>query len=159
HEIASDSVFAVAFALWSLLAVRVVLRPSIGGFALVGLGVALLVLVRPGNQALIVLAALPLGLAGTWPVRLASAAAFAAAALLVLGAWTVHNGVRFGDYTVARGGNSRLPFERVFLTERIVRPENGPASRRLARAVARDLLPEEPYRSYGIRLDDFFSDP
>jgi hypothetical protein len=60
---------------------------------------------------------------------------------------------------VARGGNSRLPFERVFLTERIVRPDNGPDSRRLAAAVERQLLPEEPYRSYGIGLDDFFSDP
>jgi hypothetical protein len=76
-----------------------------------------------------------------------------------LGLWTVHNGVRFGDYTVARGGNSRLPFERAFLVDRIVRPENGPASRRLARAVETRLLPEEPYRSYGIGLADFFSDP
>ena len=71
----------------------------------------------------------------------------------------MHNGVRFGDYTVARGGNSRLPFERAFLFDRIVRPENGPASRRLAHAVETQLLPEEPYRSYGIHLDDFFSDP
>ena len=86
-------------------------------------------------------------------------AAFVLAAVALLAAWTVHNGVRFGDYTVARGGNTRLPFERVFLTDRIVRPENGPASRELARAVRRELLPQEPYRSYGIHLDDFFSDP
>jgi len=121
--------------------------------------VALLVLVRPGNQALLVLALLPLVLALPWRTRVASSAAFAAAMLFILGAWTAHNGLRFGDYTLARGGNSRLPFERVFLTERIVSPENGPASRKLARAVERDLLPEEPYRSYGIGLADFFSDP
>ena len=36
-------------------------------------------------------------------------------------------------------------------------PQNGPASRELARVVARDLLPYEPYRSYGIDLDGFFS--
>jgi hypothetical protein len=159
HELASDSVFAAAFALWSLLVVRVVLEPSVWRFALVGLGIALLVLVRPGNQALLVVAFVPLVLAGPWRVRIASAAAFTGACVLVLAAWTVHNGVRFGDYTVARGGNSRLPFERVFLTERIVRPENGPDSRRLADAVRRELLPEEPYSSYGIGLDDFFSDP
>ena len=88
-----------------------------------------------------------------------SSAAFVVAAVALLGPWTVHNGVRFGDYTVARGGNSRLPFERAFLTDRIVRPENGPSSRRLARAVQRELLPQEPYRSYGVHLDDFFSDP
>jgi hypothetical protein len=159
HELASDAVFAVAFALWSLLAVRVLVAPSAWRFALLGGGVALLVLVRPGNQALLVLALLPLALSLPWRTRIASAAAFAVAAVSLLGLWTVHNGVRFGDYTVARGGNSRLPFERAFLFDRIVRPENGPASRRLARAVETQLLPEEPYRSYGIHLDDFFSDP
>ena len=152
-------VFAVAFAGWALLAVRVLLAPSPWGFALVGAGVALLVLVRPGNQALLVLALLPLALPGAWRTRLVSAAAFAGAAVLLLGAWTVHNGIRFGDYTVARGGNARLPFERAFLNDRIVRPENGSASRRLATAVERELLPKEPYRSYGVGLDDFFSDP
>ncbi|HXF98356.1 MAG TPA: hypothetical protein VNJ46_07060, partial [Gaiellaceae bacterium] len=46
---------------------------------------------------------------------------------------------------------------RLFVADRIVHPENGPASRELARAVARELLPREPYRSYGITLDEFFS--
>ncbi|HEU0246531.1 MAG TPA: glycosyltransferase family 39 protein, partial [Gaiellaceae bacterium] len=137
HEISSDTAFAVAFAGWSLLLVRVLLDPTPAGFALVGAGVALLVLVRPGNQALLVLAALPLLVAMSWRARVASAAAFVACAVGLLALWTVHNGVRFGDYTIARGGNSRLPFERVFLTERIVRPENGPASRRLGEAVKR----------------------
>jgi hypothetical protein len=159
HELASDAVFATAFAAWSLLAVRVVVAPSPWRFASLGAGVALLVLVRPGNQALLVLALVPLALRLPWRTRVASSAAFAVAAVSLLGLWTVHNGVRFGDYTVARGANSRLPFERAFVFDRIVRPENGPASRRLARAVETQLLPEEPYRSYGIRLDDFFSDP
>lgn len=159
HELSSDSVFAVVFAAWSLLVVHVLLAPSPRGLAYVGAGVAVLVLVRPGNQVLLALALVPLVLGLPWRARLASAAAFLGAALLLLGAWTVHNGLRYGDYTVARGGNTRLPFERVFVTDRIVEPDNGPASRKLARAVERDLLPEEPYRSYGVELDDFFSDP
>lgn len=158
HELASDAVFAAAFAGWSLLLVRVVRFPTTTGFALVGVGVAMLVLVRPGNQVLLVLALLPFLLGLTWRARLAASAAFVVAAVALLGAWTVHNGVLLGDYTVARGGNSRLPFERVFLTDRIVRPENGPASRKLARAVDSELLPKEPYRSYGIGREDFFSD-
>jgi hypothetical protein len=108
---------------------------------------------------LLVLVALPLLVSAPWRIRLTSAAAFLLAAVALLGAWTVHNGVRYGDYTVARGGNTRLPFERAFVTDRIVRPENGPASRKLALAVRRELLPQEPYRSYGVQLDDFFSDP
>ena len=159
HELASDAVFAAAFAGWSLLVVRVLLSPTTARLAAVGAGIALLVLVRPGNQALLVLALLPLVLDLPWRSRLAGSAALFVSAVAVLGLWMIHNGVRFDDYTVARGGNSRLPFERVFLTEKIVRPGNGSASRRLAAAVERELLPEEPYRSYGIGLDDFFSDP
>lgn len=159
HELASDAVFAAAFAGWSLLLVRALWHPSTLGFGFVGLGVGLLVLVRPGNQALLLLAVLPLALGIPWRSRLAGAAAMLMTALVVLGAWTAHNGLRFGDYTVARGGNSRLPFERVFLTERIVRADNGAASRRLAAAVQRDLLPVEPYHSYGIGLQDLFTDP
>ena len=64
--------------------------------------------------------------------------------------------IRGDDFTLSRGGGSTLPLFRAFVADRIVEPENGPASRELARAVARDLLPYEPYRSYGIGLDEFF---
>jgi hypothetical protein len=83
--------------------------------------------------------------------------AFAAAAVLPLAGWAVHNGLRFDDYTVARGGGTTLPFFRAFVVDRIVSPDNGPASRELARAVEQRLLTREPYRSYGITLDEFFS--
>lgn len=158
HELSSDPVFAAAFAGWSLLTVRVLRAPTVGRFALVGTGVAVLVLVRPGNQVLLVLALLPLLCALTWRARLASVAAFLVPAVVLLGAWTIHNGVLWDDYTLARGGNSGVPFYRAFLVDRIVRPNNGPASRELARAVRRDLLPQEPYRSYGIDLHTFFAD-
>src|SRR5262249_12721413 len=54
--------------------------------------------------------------------------------------------------------NGTLPFYRAFVTDKIVEPSNGPKTRKLARAVQRDLLPHEPYRSYGITLDKFFHD-
>lgn len=158
HELSSDAVMAAAFAGWSLLVVRVVLFPSPAGFALVGAGVGLLVLVRPGNQVLLVLALLPLVLAVPWRMRLTSALAFLVPALLIVGGLAVHNGLRYGDYTVSRGGNATVPFFRAYITDRIVRPENGRHSRELARAVERELLPREPYRSYGISLEEFFAD-
>ena len=158
HEMSSDPVFAAAFAGWSLLAVRVCLTPSPGGFALVGAGIGVLALVRPGNQALLVLALLPLLAGGAWRRRVVSVAAVAAPAAVLLGAWVVHNGVLWNDYTVARYGNATVPFWRAFITDHIVGPDNGPSSRRLAAAVGRDLLPKEPYRSYGIDLDRFFAE-
>jgi len=122
----------------------------------VGAGVGVLVLIRPGNQVLLVLALLPLLVFGTWRRRLAGVAAFALPAVALIGGWAVHNGLRYDNYTIARGGNATVPFFRAFVTDKIVRPSNGPASRELARAVQRRLLPKEPYRSYGITLHDFF---
>jgi glycosyltransferase involved in cell wall biosynthesis len=158
HELSSDAVFAAAFAGWALLLVRVARRPSTREFALVGLGVGLLTLVRPGNQVLLAGVLLPLLVAATWRSRLAGAAAFIVPALLLIGGWVVHNGVRYDNYTLARGGNATVPFFRAFVTDKIVRPSNGPNSEELARAVKRDLLPREPYRSYGITLNDFFTE-
>jgi hypothetical protein len=72
-------------------------------------------------------------------------------------AWTTHNAIRLDDLTLVRSGGVTLPLFRAFVADRIVEPENGPATRELARVVARELLPREPYRSYRIDLDDFFS--
>ena len=157
HEFASETVFAAAFALWALLVTRAVLHPSLARFTLVGLGIALLALARPGNAVLVVFAVLPFTLRVRWSQRLGWAAAVVVATVLPLSAWAVHNGLRFGDYTLARGGNAVIPFYRAFITDRIVSPENGDASRRLGDAVQKDLLTRDPYRSYGVTLDDVFS--
>jgi len=157
HALNSEPLFAAGFALWALLLVRAVERPSTGRFALVGVGIALVALVRPGNAVLLVFALFPLVLAGTARERVARAAAVALAAALPLVAWSAHNGVRYDEWKLARGGNAVIPFYRAFITDRIVRPENGEASRRLAGAVQRELLAREPYRSYRVTLDDVFT--
>ncbi|MGH3111166.1 MAG: glycosyltransferase family 39 protein [Gaiellaceae bacterium] len=157
HELSSDALFATAFALVAPLVARVVDEPSAGRAAALGLGVAALVLVRPVSQALLLLAFVPLFAARSWRRRLRVSAAFAVAALVPLLALASHNELRGDDFTVARGGGSTLPLFRAFETDDIVRLENGPATRELARVVARELLPREPYRSYEISLDDFFT--
>jgi hypothetical protein len=157
HELSSEPLFAAAFALWALLVTRAAAHPSIGRFAMVGLGVALLALIRPGNAVLLAFMLFPLILPGSRRLRARWAGAFVAAAVLPLVAWALLNGVRFGDYSLARGGNAVIPFYRTFITDRIVAPENGPASRRLGDAVQRHLLTRDPYKSYGVTLDEVFS--
>ena len=144
------------FAGWAYLVSRAVERRTVAAFAAAGAGVALLALTRPANQALLVVTPLLLTVPGSWRVRLTRAATFAATALVLLGAWAVYNDVRYGDFTVARGGQASVPLFRAFVTDRIMAPDNGPASRRLAAAVRDHLLPLEPYRSYGITLQEFF---
>jgi hypothetical protein len=157
HELSSEPTLAAAFSLWALLVVRAAAQPSTGRFAAVGAGIALLALVRPGNAVLLAFAAFPLVVAGTWRDRVRWVAAVALAATLPLAAWSVHNGLRFDTWSLARGGNAIIPFYRAFITDHIISRENGEGSRRLAAAMQRDLLTREPYRSYGVTLDELFA--
>lgn len=157
HELASEIVFASAFALWTWLAVRAALEPSAGRFAAAGAATALLALTRPANQAFVAVALLPLLLPGPWRARVVRAAAFAGVAIALLAAWAASNAWRYDDFAVVRGSQASFPFFRVFTVDRIVRPENGPATRELADVVVERLLPQEPYRSYGIDLETFFA--
>jgi hypothetical protein len=157
HELSSEPLFAAAFALWALLVTRAAGGPSVRRFVFVGLGVALLSLVRPGNAVLLALAPFPLLLPGRSRERAIWSGAFVVAAVLPLVAWAILNGIRFGDYTLARGGNAVVPFYRAFITDRIVSPENGPASRRLAEAVRTRLITRDPYKSYDVTMRKVFS--
>ena len=156
HQLASDALFAAAFALVALLVARAVERPTAGRAVALGLGVATLVYVRPVGQVLLLLGLVPLLAARGRRPRLRSAAAFAVGALVPLVGLAGHNALRGDDFAVVRGGSASLLF-RTFVADRIVEPGNGTASAELARAVERELLPHEPYASRRIDLDTFFS--
>jgi hypothetical protein len=212
HQLASDSLFAAAFAGWVLLLSRAIQRPSIRAFVFGGLGIGALVLVRPANQVLLVMALLPLVLGAPWRDRFAWLAACFIPAVVVSQAWKALAEVRYGDAVVlkpstgllalavvmvplllpspwrvrvgalvallvvaglaVRGLPGQSPAQytrsvirnesnqflyRSFELDRIMAPENGPASRRLAGVVQRKLLTREPYRSYGIDVHEFFA--
>lgn len=157
HRLASDALYAAAFALGALLTARFVEARSPGRGAALGGALALLVLVRPVSQILILLVPLLLVGRNAWRPRLGGLAAFGAAAAVPLLLWVGHNGVRADDFTVVRGAGHGLPLYRAFVVDRIVDPANGEASRELALAAQGDLLRREPYRSYRIDLDTFFA--
>ncbi len=157
HQLASDALFAAAFALGALLVARLVELPTSGRSAALGLGIALLVLVRPVGQVLVVLVPAVALLPGPWRLRIGRLGIVAAALVLPLLGWAAHNAIRANDFTVVRGGGQAVPLFRAFVVNGIVHPDNGEASGELARVVARDLLPLEPYRSYEIGVDEFFA--
>jgi hypothetical protein len=157
HELSSEPLFAAAFSLWALLLVRAATDPGAGRFTWLGLGTALLAFIRPGNALLIAFAIFPFTLSRSWRRGAAWAAAFVFAAVVPLAAWATLNGARFGDYTLARGGNAVIPFYRAFISDRIVETDNGPGSRRLARAIQQHLLTRNPYKAYGVTLHEVFA--
>jgi Dolichyl-phosphate-mannose-protein mannosyltransferase len=212
HQLGGDALFAAGFAVWALMLARAIVRPSIAAFAVAGAGAGALVLIRPANQALIVMTFTPLFMRASWRDRFAWLAAFFIADVLVAQSWRVFAHHRYGDAValkpslgllalavaltplllrppwrlraaavlavgavlvlVVRGWPGQTPADyltalkvntsnqflyRAFELDKIMSPENGPASRRAAGIVRRNLLTKEPYRSYGIDVHEFFA--
>jgi hypothetical protein len=155
HQASSDAVFATGLALWALILARTLRRPTTGGFVALGVGIAALVLIRPANQVLLPAVLAPLLAVATWRQRFAWVAVCLAAAVLPLAGWAAHNEIRYDDFTVTRGGRAWVPFLRVWLDDKTIAPENGAASRRLARLVENHVLTEEPYKSLHVPLDAY----
>ena len=97
HQLASDSLFAAAFAGWALLLSRAIQRPAIRPFFFVGLGLGALVLVRPANQVLLLMVLLPLVLRAPWRDRFAWLASALIPAVIVSQAWKAFAELRYGD--------------------------------------------------------------
>ena len=159
HRYSSDAITGFLFALLALALTRSLERPSAGRWAVAGAAIAVIALTRPANQVLVLCALLPLLAGGRARARLRLTGICALVAILPLLAWTGANSIRYDDLALSRGGGGWLPFYRAYLTDGLVDPANGPASRELAELVERELLPREPYRSYGITLEKFFQEP
>jgi 4-amino-4-deoxy-L-arabinose transferase-like glycosyltransferase len=156
HQASSDAVFATGLAVWALLLVRALAAPSTGRFVALGVGLSALVLIRPANQVLLPLAVLaPLVAHLAWRRRLALAGACVLAAVLPLAAWAVHNGIRYDDTNVARGGRAWVPFLQVFTSNGTISPENGPASERLGALIEEHVLAREPHAGLDVTLDAY----
>ncbi|HEY1316270.1 MAG TPA: glycosyltransferase family 39 protein, partial [Gaiella sp.] len=117
HELASDALFAAAFALVALLLMRAVEEATMARAAALGLGVVALVLTRPVGQVLLLLGLAPLLAARGRRPRVEAVGAFAVAAVVPLVALAGLNGVRADDFTVVRGGSASLLF-RTFVADR-----------------------------------------
>ena len=129
--------------------------PTVARACVLGLGVAAAVYVRPVGQVLVLLGLVrstaPTAAAPGWPWLRRSPPACSC------------RSVRWRCTTRCAGTTSRScaadprRSSSDFVADRIVEPGNGPGSEELAAAVARELLPNEPYRSRGIDLETFFS--
>jgi hypothetical protein len=156
HNVSSDGLFAFGIAVWAPLICATAASPRGWKFALNGLAIFLLVMIRPSALLFVpVFAAFPFLLRASTRERLRNAAVFVVTAVVLLLGWSAYNSVRYGDFTISRMSAAQSPLYRLLSTDRLIDPSNGPASRDLARAIESDLLPREPYRSYGITLDEF----
>src|SRR5213075_1583084 len=120
-----------------------------------GLVTAALTLTRPAGQVLVLAAAaVPLVAPGSWGARGRRFVVAVLAAVLPLIAWAAVNATRYYDLTLARGGKAWVPFYKV-LGLRDIRPENGPASRKLAAMIRRDVLTLPQYRRLHVDVHTY----
>jgi len=156
HLVGGDALMTWTIPFW-VYSLRLALhyqRPAF--YVLLGASVALNALVRSGNMALglsfvaIFLLGLP------WRAALGRFALASTILAFVMGVYSLYNGLRYEHFAPTRGGNS-IWWSAVFVPESLVRPENGPASRRLAELVATHLLTTDVYA--GVTLEAFFTIP
>ncbi len=159
HRYSSDAVTGLLFALLALALTRAWERPSTARFVVLGGSIVLIGLARPANQVLVILVFVPFVLVAPLARRARWAVVSAAVVLVAFAGWAAANQARYDDLALSRGGGAWLPFYRVYLTDRLIDPSNGPASRKLGEAVRTRLLVREPYRSYGITMREFFDHP
>jgi len=151
HYLGSDSLFAVGFITWMAFAGHTMRFPKVHHFIWHGIYVVLLILIRPGTQIFVFFAGFPflikqLKIGG----KLLSSLYFLSVFFILLAGWASYNYVRYNDFTVSRTRAASIPFYRVFVQDRIVRPENGIATKELMRAIESDLKNREPYKSLGL---------
>ena len=158
HNVSSECFFSFGIILWSWWVMKTMANPSLLRFVFCGVGISLIALVRPAGQMLLLFCLAPVFLLKLgFGHRLKLSLAVILPGLLILVMWSTHNYIRYDDFTVARGSNATMPLYRLWVLNRIVQPENGPASALLAKAVREDLLPREPYLSHGITEKQFFN--
>jgi hypothetical protein len=156
HTVSSDAPFAFGIAVWTVLICATATSPTAAKFAVNGATFFGLLMIRPSALFfLAAFAAFPFFLRGPLIEKAKSALVFATVGILLTLGWATYNSVRYGDFTVSRLSAAQVPLYRLIALDRIIRPENGPASRELVQAIQTDLLTQEPYRSYGVDLDDF----
>jgi Dolichyl-phosphate-mannose-protein mannosyltransferase len=115
------------------------------------------VALRPSSAVLVTaLVLLPFLFPSPWRRRLAVLAALLVVGVVVVKGSNVRSPVGYARAAVQLPSGDVFLF-RAFELDRIMTPDNGPASREMGRVVQRELLTKEPYRSYGVDLHQFFS--
>jgi hypothetical protein len=157
HEISSDSLFYFFLVLWITLLICFLDSFSIKKAIIIGFITFLLVLIRPSAQSLILIIALPVILYGFNIKRITPYAIFGVTLIILMNIYSFHNYIRFNNYAVSRGSNLFMPAYKAFLQDKIMNSENGEYSTILSESIEDNLLRKEPYLTYNITIDQFFT--
>ncbi len=157
RSVASENVTAIAIIVWFFLAYQIRNRKSFTLWMLLGLMTVFMVLVRPNHIVLSVIALLALFIPQvSWHIRIRNAAVLLVTIIIGINLYSAYNWVRYDKYEVAHLGPAHMPFYRLFIHEKMIRPDSGPASAELHRIVTQDILQRDVFMEYQIDSELFY---
>jgi len=157
HAVASESVTSILLMIWFGYAIWSSRKAGVAFWVAHACIVFILVLTRPAHQVLVLA-----GVSALIPMAFAKGIRFRNALVFVMVYACLHVGycsynlARYGAFKIALLGPAHLPFYRLFITEKIIRPQNGPASSELAEIVEKRVISHPVFREYGVDSDTFF---
>ena len=157
NSVGSETLQTVLLCFWFSFTFFAMGSSRVGAWAGSAVLASLLVLNRPGNQTFLLCFLLPFLPANVALARrFLNAGVFLTIYAAVYLAMCSFNYFRYGEFCFAKLGDAHLPFYRLFVQERVISPENGPASRQLADFVEAKILSTPVYLQHEITSDIFF---
>lgn len=156
HSVGVDSLFAVMVVVWFANFFFALKQPGYFKSVLLGISIFLLVMVRPSSQIFVLSGFSLIFLKYPMMKKIKLLTLMLLTYILLASLYATHNNFRYDDFTISRPTKAHTPFYRVFVTDKIIRPDNGIYSKELSGYIDRYLLTQEPYKTYQIDLDTFF---
>ena len=159
HQVGSDVVFS-----WLIIIFIFFLKYSFQYenirnwiWAVLGVVISFATLTRPGGIVLSLVVISILFLNFSWKKKIAAVLITVTSIVIILGGYVLYKGIRYDDFSIARGFNHTISYRIFRLQDNAINEENGPASRKLIGIIKSDILTTDVYKNYGVTIEEFLS--
>jgi len=157
HQVTSDGIFAWFVILFLFLLRYALYNESLKLWIFLGITTALATLTRPNGLALVLIILVIFFLKLGWKKVLSFMLVILLSFGIITGGYITYKGIRYQDYSIARGSNSII-FNRVFKYQNsAIKSENGPHTKKYIDLVEKNILTTDIYRDYGVTIRDFLT--
>lgn len=157
HQVTSDGLFGWFIILFCFLLRYSMYNNSLRLWLILGITIAFATLTRPNGLGFILVILVIFFLKLGWKRALASILVLFLSFSIIIGGYITYKGIRYQDFSIARGSNSII-FNRVFkYQDSATKPENGPYTEKFIDLVEEKILTTDTYKDYNVTIDDFLT--
>lgn len=159
HFIGSEFLTSMVFLLWVFFVVTSEEKFELKTYIISGILAGILIWIRPGNQIFVLFCFYPFLLKSVpFRLKVRASSTFLIFISIFYFSLSCYNYIRY-DYFGLASGFRGTPFLKVFVKDKLIKPENGPVSKALGELVERELLDKQPYLAENITKETFFENP